>query len=100
MLLAWPEKAKNQDRDLRVVSHRSRVPPQAKKLFIINIGDVNTLLPGSAHTGLCLTTWYMKAICADSALTLLEAENNQELSGEPWIWPGARCAACAQFLTG
>lgn len=45
MLLAWPEKAKNQDRDLRVVSHRSRVPPQAKKLFIINIGDVNTLLP-------------------------------------------------------
>lgn len=98
MLLAWLEKAKNQDKDLRVVSHRSRVPPQANKFLIIDIGDVNTLLPENVHAG--LSRGYMKAIYAASALTLLEVENNQELSGELWILPGARSAACAQFLTG
>lgn len=50
MLLAWPEKAKNQYRDLRVFSHRSRVPPQAKKFLFIHISDVNPLAPASVHT--------------------------------------------------
>lgn len=54
MLLAWPEKAKNQYRDLRVFSHRSRVPPQANKFLFIDISDVNPLVPASVHTSLCL----------------------------------------------
>lgn len=54
MLLAWPEKAKNQYRDLRVFSHRSRVPPQANKFLFIDISDVNPLAPASVHTSLCL----------------------------------------------
>lgn len=54
MLLAWPEKAKNQYRDMRVFSHRSRVPPQAEKFLFIDISDVNPLTPASVHTSLCL----------------------------------------------